>query len=134
MCGFGLKSPKKYLFFGSSLNELLYLKKTCCQVPTIAFHASLNHPFGKGALINLFRQLAKVMLLFTGTFGHFISVFFSHRPHHLEIIQVHTAAKQISVGFIGYPNTGNPFQSTVFIIYHRIINLRKELGHQRLEI
>jgi len=46
--------------------------------PTIAFHASLNHPFGKGALINLFRQLAKV----------------------------HTAAKQISVGFIGYPNTG----------------------------
>jgi len=48
------------------------------EVPTIAFHASLNHPFGKGALINLFRQLAKV----------------------------HTAAKQISVGFIGYPNTG----------------------------
>merc|ERR1711936_1064793 len=48
------------------------------EVPTIAFHASLNHPFGKGALINLFRQLAKL----------------------------HTAAKQISVGFIGYPNTG----------------------------
>ena len=35
--------------------------KKLCQVPTIAFHASLNHPFGKGALINLFRQLAKVM-------------------------------------------------------------------------
>ena len=32
------------------------------QVPTIAFHASLNHPFGKGALINLFRQLAKVFV------------------------------------------------------------------------
>jgi nuclear GTP-binding protein len=48
------------------------------EYPTIAFHASLNHPFGKGALINLFRQLSKV----------------------------HTAAKQISVGFIGYPNTG----------------------------
>merc|ERR1719264_512911 len=48
------------------------------EYPTVALHASLNHPFGKGALINLFRQLAKV----------------------------HTAAKQISVGFIGYPNTG----------------------------
>merc|ERR1719216_781647 len=48
------------------------------EVPTIAFHASLNHPFGKGALINLFRQLAKL----------------------------HTSSKQISVGFIGYPNTG----------------------------
>jgi len=48
------------------------------EYPTIAFHASLNHPFGKGALINLLRQLAKI----------------------------HTASKQISVGFIGYPNTG----------------------------
>ena len=48
------------------------------EYPTIAFHASLNHPFGKGALINLFRQLAKI----------------------------HAASKQISVGFIGYPNTG----------------------------
>jgi nuclear GTP-binding protein len=48
------------------------------EYPTIAFHASLNHPFGKGAVINLLRQLAKV----------------------------HAASKQISVGFIGYPNTG----------------------------
>jgi len=48
------------------------------EYPTIAFHASLNHPFGKGALINLFRQLAKL----------------------------HQSSKQISVGFIGYPNTG----------------------------
>jgi len=48
------------------------------EYPTIAFHASLNHPFGKGALINLFRQLAKL----------------------------HESSKQISVGFIGYPNTG----------------------------
>jgi len=48
------------------------------EYPTIAFHASLNHPFGKGALINLFRQLSKL----------------------------HSASKQISVGFIGYPNTG----------------------------
>jgi len=48
------------------------------EFPTIAFHASLNHPFGKGALINLFRQLAKL----------------------------HSSSKQISVGFIGYPNVG----------------------------
>ena len=48
------------------------------EYPTIAFHASLMHPFGKGALINVFRQLGKL----------------------------HTSSKQISVGFIGYPNTG----------------------------
>jgi len=48
------------------------------EFPTIAFHASLNHPFGKGALINLLRQLGKL----------------------------HQQSKQISVGFIGYPNVG----------------------------
>lgn len=48
------------------------------EYPTIAFHASLTHPFGKGALINLLRQLGKL----------------------------HIDKKQISVGFIGYPNTG----------------------------
>ncbi|XP_036139235.1 nucleolar GTP-binding protein 2-like [Monomorium pharaonis] len=48
------------------------------EYPTIAFHASLTHPFGKGSLINLLRQFAKL----------------------------HVDKKQISVGFIGYPNTG----------------------------
>ncbi|XP_037948673.1 nucleolar GTP-binding protein 2 [Teleopsis dalmanni] len=48
------------------------------EYPTIAFHASMQHPFGKGALINLFRQLGKL----------------------------HVDKKQISVGFIGYPNVG----------------------------
>jgi nuclear GTP-binding protein len=48
------------------------------EYPTIAFHASLTHPFGKGALINLLRQIGKL----------------------------HVDKKQISVGFIGYPNTG----------------------------
>ncbi|XP_063982123.1 uncharacterized protein LOC135165101 [Diachasmimorpha longicaudata] len=48
------------------------------EYPTVAFHASLTHPFGKGSLINLLRQFAKL----------------------------HTDKKQISVGFIGYPNTG----------------------------
>ncbi|KAF7995242.1 hypothetical protein HCN44_004714 [Aphidius gifuensis] len=46
--------------------------------PTVAFHASLTHPFGKGSLINLLRQFGKL----------------------------HSDKKQISVGFIGYPNTG----------------------------
>lgn len=48
------------------------------EYPTIAFHASITHPFGKGALINILRQLGKF----------------------------HMDKKQISVGFIGYPNTG----------------------------
>ncbi|CAL7948193.1 unnamed protein product [Xylocopa violacea] len=48
------------------------------EYPTVAFHASMTHPFGKGSLINLLRQFAKL----------------------------HIDKKQISVGFIGYPNTG----------------------------
>jgi len=46
--------------------------------PTVAFHASLNNSFGKGTLINLLRQFAKL----------------------------HADKKQISVGLIGYPNVG----------------------------
>ncbi|KAH9056874.1 NUC091 domain-containing protein [Lactarius vividus] len=46
--------------------------------PTIAFHASPNHSFGKGSLIQLLRQFS----------------------------QLHSDKKQISVGFIGYPNVG----------------------------
>ncbi|XP_067679887.1 nucleolar GTP-binding protein 2-like [Haliotis asinina] len=46
--------------------------------PTMAFHASITNPFGKGALINLLRQFGKL----------------------------HIDKKQISVGFIGYPNVG----------------------------
>jgi len=46
--------------------------------PTLAFHASLTNPFGKGSLIQLLRQ-----------FGH-----------------IHRDKPHISVGFIGYPNVG----------------------------
>jgi len=46
--------------------------------PTLAFHASITNPFGKGALIQLLRQ-----------FG-----------------VLHQDKKQISVGFVGYPNVG----------------------------
>lgn len=48
------------------------------EYPTIAFHASMTHPFGKGSIINLLRQFSKL----------------------------HSERKQISVGFIGYPNVG----------------------------
>lgn len=46
--------------------------------PALAFHASIMNPFGKGALINLLRQFSKL----------------------------HCDKKQISIGFIGYPNVG----------------------------
>lgn len=46
--------------------------------PTLAFHASIMNPFGKGALINLLRQFSKL----------------------------HSDKRQISVGFVGYPNVG----------------------------
>lgn len=46
--------------------------------PTLAFHASMTNSFGKGSLITLLRQFSTL----------------------------HSARKQISVGFIGYPNTG----------------------------
>ena len=48
------------------------------EAPTLAFHASITNPFGKGSLINLLRQFSKL----------------------------HADKKQISVSFIGYPNVG----------------------------
>lgn len=48
------------------------------EYPTMAMHASLTKSFGKGALINLLRQFSRL----------------------------HSDKKQISVGFIGYPNVG----------------------------
>lgn len=48
------------------------------EYPTLAFHANVEKPFGKGALIQLLRQFALL----------------------------HPEKKQISVGFVGYPNSG----------------------------
>jgi nuclear GTP-binding protein len=48
------------------------------EYPTLAFHASINNSFGKGSLIQLLRQFSTL----------------------------HADKKQISVGFVGYPNTG----------------------------
>ena len=46
--------------------------------PTLAFHASITNPFGKGSLISLLRQIAKL----------------------------HSDKQAISIGFVGYPNVG----------------------------
>lgn len=82
-----LKKEKKHkhLFFILNKVDLVPIWVTqrwvailSAEYPTIAFHASLTHPFGKGALINLLRQIGKL----------------------------HVDKKQISVGLIGYPNTG----------------------------
>ena len=48
------------------------------EFPTLAFHASVTNPFGKGALLSLLRQLSRLR----------------------------SDKKAISVGFIGYPNVG----------------------------
>ncbi|XP_055389861.1 nucleolar GTP-binding protein 2 [Condylostylus longicornis] len=79
------EKPHKHLFFILNKVDLVptwvtqrWVAILSAEYPTIAFHASLTHPFGKGALINLLRQIGKL----------------------------HMDKKQISVGFIGYPNTG----------------------------
>lgn len=79
------EKPHKHLFFILNKVDLVPIWVTqrwvailSKEYPTIAFHASLTHPFGKGALINLLRQIGKL----------------------------HVDKKQISVGFIGYPNAG----------------------------
>jgi nuclear GTP-binding protein len=48
------------------------------EYPTLAFHASITNPFGKGALLGLLRQLSRLR----------------------------SDKKYISVGFVGYPNVG----------------------------
>ena len=75
----------KHLIFVLNKVDLVptWVTKTWVRVlseefPTLAFHASIEKPFGKGALIQLLRQFAVL----------------------------HPEKKQISVGFIGYPNSG----------------------------
>ncbi|XP_076181444.1 nucleostemin 2 [Ptiloglossa arizonensis] len=79
------EKPHKHLMFILNKVDLIptwvtqrWVAILSADYPTVAFHASMTHPFGKGSLINLLRQFAKL----------------------------HIDKKQISVGFIGYPNTG----------------------------
>ncbi|QQP55129.1 Nucleolar GTP-binding protein 2, partial [Caligus rogercresseyi] len=69
----------KHLIFVLNKVDLKWVAMLSSEAPTIAFHASVKHPFGKGALINLFRQFSRL----------------------------HGRSKQISVGFIGFPNVCN---------------------------
>ena len=55
-----------------------WLATLSAEYPTLAFHASVTQPFGKGALLGLLRQLARLR----------------------------SDKKHVSVGFVGYPNVG----------------------------
>ena len=83
-----LKSPEarhKHLVFVLNKVDLVptwvtrkWVQLLSKEYPTLAFHASLTKPFGKGAVVSLLRQFAIL----------------------------HPEKKQISVGIIGYPNVG----------------------------
>lgn len=90
-----LRREKKYKHFVFVLNKCdlvpLWATSRWLQIlskdyPTIAFHASVNHPFGKGNLISLLRQFAKL-----------------HNVTHRGSKKTKTP---ISVGIVGYPNVG----------------------------
>ncbi|KAK6464625.1 nucleolar GTP-binding protein 2, partial [Scheffersomyces coipomensis] len=77
--------PHKHLIYVLNKCDLVptwvaaaWVKHLSKSFPTLAFHASITNSFGKGSLIQLLRQFSSL----------------------------HSDRKQISVGFIGYPNTG----------------------------
>ncbi|ROV93385.1 hypothetical protein VMCG_08422 [Cytospora schulzeri] len=79
------EAPHKHLVFILNKCDLVptkvaaqWVKHLQKDYPTAAFRASMANPFGKGSLINLLRQFSKL----------------------------HSDRKQVSVGLIGYPNTG----------------------------
>ncbi|SMQ50694.1 unnamed protein product [Zymoseptoria tritici ST99CH_1A5] len=79
------EAPHKHLLFLLNKCDLVptsvaakWVKLLSQEYPTLAFHASMTNSFGKGTLISLLRQFSSL----------------------------HSSRKQISVGFIGYPNTG----------------------------
>ncbi|AQZ13367.1 NOG2 (YNR053C) [Zygosaccharomyces parabailii] len=79
------ETPHKHLIYVLNKCDLVptwvaaaWVKHLSKRRPTLAFHASITNSFGKGSLIQLLRQFS----------------------------QLHSDRKQISVGFIGYPNTG----------------------------
>ncbi|KAL0640865.1 GTPase required for pre-60S ribosomal subunit nuclear export and maturation [Maublancomyces gigas] len=79
------EAPHKHLIFVLNKCDLVptsvaasWVRRLSKDYPTLAFHASINNSFGKGSLIQLLRQFSAL----------------------------HSDRKQISVGLIGYPNTG----------------------------
>ncbi|KZF26268.1 putative nucleolar GTPase [Xylona heveae TC161] len=79
------EAPHKHLIFVLNKCDLVptgvaaaWVRNLSKDYPTLAFHASITNSFGKGSLIQLLRQFSSL----------------------------HSDRKQVSVGFIGYPNTG----------------------------
>lgn len=79
------EAPHKHLIFLLNKCDLVppritakWVAALSTEYPTLAFHASITNPFGKGSLIQLLRQFSRL----------------------------HADKRQISVGFLGYPNTG----------------------------
>lgn len=79
------EAPHKHLVFVLNKCDLVptgvaasWVRYLSKDYPTLAFHASITNSFGKGSLIQLLRQFSSL----------------------------HSDRKQISIGFIGYPNTG----------------------------
>lgn len=72
------QSSLAFFLRASANSQARWVKHLSLSAPTIAFHASINNSFGKGSLIQLLRQFSVL----------------------------HSDKKQISVGFIGYPNVG----------------------------
>ncbi|KAI3319389.1 NGP1NT domain-containing protein [Xylariaceae sp. AK1471] len=79
------EAPHKHLVFILNKVDLIptsvaaaWVRHLSKEVPTLAFHSSINNSFGKGQLISLLRQFSSL----------------------------HKDRKQISVGLIGYPNVG----------------------------
>ncbi|PGH28016.1 hypothetical protein AJ80_00271 [Polytolypa hystricis UAMH7299] len=79
------EAPHKHLIFVLNKCDLVptgvaaaWVRALSKEYPTLAFHASITNSFGKGSLIQLLRQFSSL----------------------------HSDRKQVSVGFIGYPNTG----------------------------
>jgi len=66
------------------------------EMPTIAFHASIQHSFGKGSLINLLRLFRINSCRIINYLLNFRQFYKLHRKER----------KQISIGLIGYPNVG----------------------------
>jgi len=64
--------------FTDVCKKAAWVRRLSSEYPTLAFHASITNSFGKGSLISILRQFS----------------------------QLHSNRKQISVGLVGYPNTG----------------------------
>lgn len=78
-------APHKHLVFLLNKTDLIpssvaeqWLRHLAHDRPTLAFHASLTNPYGRSSLISLLRQFSRL----------------------------HPDKRQISVGFVGYPNVG----------------------------